>query len=243
MLHQGAITVEQAEGLLDALERSYKAEASAAKPAAEAAAPVQSGPNWGELGTALAQRIQQGLSGAFPGIGSMGGRTNFGDLSITKAYLERMEDGSSLTNFGDLTISDDVPAELLERKVGSMTNFGDVSGPAALVEIMQARCHTNFGDFSASDGGKAKLSNLGETVLTREQLLNIGDGSSYSNLGTLTVASDVPPELLAQKIARYENLGKTYGPAALIGVLQARCPENLGKFVPSGGTDDDGEDE
>jgi hypothetical protein len=59
------------------------------------------------------------------------------------------------------------------------------------------------------------------------------DGSSYSNQGKLRVAEDVPSDLLARKIARYENQGETRGPAALLGILQARCPENEGKFVPT----------
>jgi hypothetical protein len=67
----------------------------------------------------------------------------------------------------------------------------------------------------------------------------MADGTKFSNLGRLTIAADVPPELVKQKIARYENLGKTYGPASLIGVLQALCPENMGRFAPDGTPDAD----
>jgi hypothetical protein len=50
----------------------------------------------------------------------------------------------------------------------------------------------------------------------------------------------VPPDLLAQKVGQYVNIGRTYGSSALVGVLQARCPKNVGRFIPGGG-DEEGE--
>ena len=259
MLHQGAISVEQAEELLDALQRSYQSEASAAKPAELAAdAPAGLNPfaNPAEFGASIAQRVMQGLSGAFGalrGVGgaAVGGRANFSHTRLTNESLSRMADGTSYSNFGHLEIAEDVSAELLSQKIGAFTNFGAVTGPSNLAEIVEGRCDANFGAFGEDeDEGEKEAdwegpeqSNLGKTVLTREQLEHMADGTKFSNLGKLTVAASVRPELLAQKIARYENLGKTYGPPALIAVLQARCPENLGRFVPDGGDKEDDEEE
>ena len=44
------------------------------------------------------------------------------------------------------------------------------------------------------------------------------------------VDADVPEDLLAQKIAVYINVGATHAPSALLDLLKARCPTNLGQF-------------
>ena len=258
MLHQGAISVEQAEELLDALQRSYQAESAGTRPATEApSVPAGLNPLADPVGFAsgITQRVMQGLSGAFGalrGVGgaAIGGRANFSHMRLTNESLSRMADGTSYSNFGHVEIADDVSPELLSQKISGFTNFGAVTGPQNLVGILEARCDANFGSFSEahedeeeekSDWEGPEQGNLGKTVLTREQLEHMADGTKFSNLGKLTVAANVPPELLAQKIARYENLGKTTGPAALLAVLRARCPVNLGKFAPT--EKDEGDDE
>lgn len=231
MLQQGQVTVDQATELLSAVEQSHGAETPASQPGVQGG----SGPGAGNLAQ-LGRTIAQSVSGAFSG---GAGRTNFSTARLTKAALSRMQDGVSYTNFGHLTIADDVPEELLDQKIGSVANFGHVTGPEHLVTKLEERCDTNFGAFGAAadeddenehDDGRPKLQNLGSTILTQEQLANMPDGVRYSNLGKLVVSESVSEELLAQKIAVYENLGKTQGPANLLGILQARCPENLGKF-------------
>jgi len=192
--------------------------------------------------------LRPGISPGDDPIGRRGGRegrANFSTTRLTKEGLARMEDEASYTNFGHLIIADDVPEDLLAGKISSMTNFGSVTGPENLVRLLEGRCDTNFGSFGADDDDEddddedgdskgPKLSNLGMTILTREQLSNMEDATKFTNLGELTVSDDVPAELLSRKIGEYHNLGKTSGPAALLGVLQARCSENLGKFSPTG---------
>ncbi len=240
MLHQGAIDVDQAERLLDALEQSYKAEAPPATLPAEPTA----GP--GGLAGGVVQRVMQGLSGALGGLKGIGGagRTNFSTARLTNESLSRMPDGTAYTNFGAVTVAADVQPALLRQKIREFTNFGSVTGPANVIGVLESLCEANFGSFGGEDENEderwegPKLSNLGRTTLTREQLENMGDGGLYSNLGRLRIAGDIPADLLRQKIARYENLGRTYGPAALIAILQARCPENLGRFEVDGEEED-----
>jgi hypothetical protein len=265
MLHQGAISVEQAEELLDALERSYQAETASAKSASDAAsAPAGLNPLADPAGFAggIAQRVMQGLSGAFGALKGAGGagRTNFSHMQVTNQSLERMPDGSSLTNFGHMEIAEDVRPELLEQKVAQVTNFGSVTGPGSLLAIIESRCDTNFGSFGEHEDDEGEddeeerededercdqpvLKNMGRTVLTRDQLQHMADGTIVKNIGRLTIAPDVPPELLAQKVGQYVNLGRTYGPSALVGVLQARCPKNLGRFAPDGSEDGEEDEE
>lgn len=251
MLRDGRVSVEQAEQLLDALGKAQQHEQQITD-----AVPAQPPDGW-EGGQALAGGLSQlgktiasQVASAFGG--RRGGSSNFSTACLTKDRLTRMEEGTSYTNFGHLTIADDVPEDLLAGKISSMTNFGTVKGPENLVRLLEGRCDTNFGlfgpDQEEGDGDEEEstgpeLGNLGKTVLTREQLSNMEDGTKFSNLGKLTVSDDVPAELLSRKIGEYHNLGKTYGPAHLLGVLQARCPENLGTFSPAGLPDDDSDDE
>ncbi len=235
MLHQGAISVEQAEQLLDALETSYQKEATTPPVSQASPSPEASSGMVGGLGGSIASTVANALRGVFGGLGGGSGRTNFSEARLTKASLERMALGTSYTNFGTLTIADDVPPELLSQKIGGFTNFGSVMGPQHLLSILESCTDSNFGHFGASDEeeseGEAGLVNQGKTILTKEQLERMPDNSRFVNQGKVVISPDVPTELLSQKISTYVNQGKTIGPAALLGVLQAHCPQNQGKFV------------
>ena len=250
MLRDGRVSVEQAEQLLEALGKAQEREQQvtdagpARPPLGREGGPALAG-GLAQLGKTIASQVASAFGGG------RGGRSNFGDTCLTKDGLARMEDDSSYTNFGDLTIADDVPEDLLAGKISSMTNFGSVTGPENLLRLLEGRCDANFGSFrtaaeadeDAAAEDRPKMSNLGKTILTQEQLEHMADGVEYENLGRLVVSEDVSEELLAQKIAVYRNLGKTAGPKRLLGVLQARCPENLGKFSPTEVSEDDSDDE
>ena len=143
-----------------------------------------------------------------------------------------------------------IPPELLGEKVGSYVNYGKAIGPAALLGVLQGRCRKNYGKFvptdaregdgddtdRAADEGAHEAepddtrSNLGELTLTQDYLAHLPDGCLLQNLGRLIIGPDVSQEMLSRKIGRYENLGTTCGPAGLLGVLQSRCANNLGRF-------------
>jgi len=163
---------------------------------------------------------------------------NFGRRTISRAFLERLEDNCSYENYGETIIADDVPEELLLRKIARYTNYGRTVGPAALIAAMEDRCINNYGVFEeAGEGGrergKSHFENHGEMTLTREDLLRMKDRSSFENHGDLTLAQDLPEDLLDQKIGYYENHGTIYGPARLLAVLKTRG-ENYGDFVVRG---------
>jgi len=249
MLRDGRVSVEQAEQLLDALGKAQQQQETADAGPAQPPHASQGGPalagGLAQLGKTIASQVASAFGGR------QGGRSNFSTTCLTKDGLARMEDGTAYTNFGHLTIADDVPEDLLASKISSVTNFGSVTGPENLVRLLEGRCDTNFGSFrtraeadeDAATEDRPKMSNLGKTILTQEQLEHMADGVEYENLGKLVVSEDVSEELLAQKIAVYRNLGKTEGPKRLLGILQARCPENLGKFSPTGLPQDDSDDE
>ena len=118
MLQQGRINAEQANRLLEALERSRPREARSQEPSPPGAAE--------------------------PGARE---RANYSDFRLTRRNLSRMQDGTPYVNYGSLAIADDVPEELLERKIGDYVNYGKTTGPANLVAILEDRCTTNYGHF------------------------------------------------------------------------------------------------
>ena len=187
MLRDGRVSVEQAEQLLDALGKSQEREQETASAGPTPphhfphGAPAFAG-GLAQLGRTIAGQVASAFGGG------QGGRSNFSTTRLTADSLARMESDSSYTNFGHLTIADDVPEDLLAEKIASMTNFGSVTGPEELVSLLESRCDTNFGSFrsaaeaeeEASSGGAPKMSNLGKTILTQEQLEHMADGVEYA---------------------------------------------------------------
>ena len=161
---------------------------------------------------------------------------NLGKRTLTKGFLERISDNSSYENLGKTVIADDVPEELLVRKIAKYTNLGKTIGPARLLAALEDRCTENLGSFVESGGrsapspeegeehehvrGTAHLENHGEITLTRAELEMMEDGSHFENHGELTFAADVTPELLSRKIGYYENHGTTCAPAPLLAALK-----------------------
>ncbi len=156
MLQQGRITAEQANRLLQAVEASHRTEpptgqGSGQEPAAASAA------DWRGFGRELSERIsgrvREALSKRIVGrtltdlrVGGKGEMQNFTRVRITRSYLSRLEDGTVFHNFGEAVIADDVPEDLLHRKIGAYHNFGRTVGPAPLLRLLEDR-GSNFGSF------------------------------------------------------------------------------------------------
>jgi hypothetical protein len=182
---------------------------------------------------------------------------NFGERKLTRAFLERLQDNSHYENFGRTVIEEDIPEELLTRKLRSYRNFGRTEGPARLLASLEDRCVENFGVFIESgqeeqesredqesereasephgDSGArtgsatAHFENHDELTLTRADLELIEDGAHFVNHGELTFAEDVPQDLLSRKIGYYENHGTIYAPAPLLSVFKIAALRGRGK--------------
>jgi hypothetical protein len=147
MLQQGRITAEQADRLLEALEQSARPPAT---PARSPGAESRSRSGWGPLGwaTVVTGEVPRRVAGA---LGRAGGRANFGSGRLTRNFLSRLHGGSSYTNYGRVTIADDVPEELLDQKIAEYRNFGVTVGPPRLLRLLEDRCVVNFGHFTESE--------------------------------------------------------------------------------------------
>lgn len=105
----------------------------------------------------------QGVHGALMGIAEVTGHLialpddvgavvrNVGQNEVTRDYLERVQDNSAYINIGQTTIADDVPEELLDRKIISYHNVGQTVAPTPLLNLLKARCPTNLGQFANAE--------------------------------------------------------------------------------------------
>lgn len=135
MLHEGRLTPEQADQLLQALgagEQTQQAQ-TAARPRSAASC----------SGAAIGDMVDSALSAAF----GPSGRANYAPYKLTERRLSRWPDGVTYSNFAVLTISPDVPEELLRRKIARFVNFGQVVAPQPLLDALEDVCDENFGSF------------------------------------------------------------------------------------------------
>jgi len=168
--------------------------------------------------------------------------SNYSKRTLTQAFLERIDDGSSYENYGETIIAADVPEELLFRKIAKYTNYGKTIGPTRLLAVLEERCRENYGSFEegsaestevegAEAGARAgsHLENHDEMILGRAELELMADGSRLENHGELTFAEDVTPELLSQKIGFYANHGTIQAPAPLLAALKLMVLKGRGQ--------------
>jgi hypothetical protein len=87
--------------------------------------------------------VDSALSAAF----GPSGRANYAPYKLTERRLSRWPDGVTYSNFAVLTISPDVPEELLRRKIARFVNFGQVVAPQPLLDALEDVCDENFGSF------------------------------------------------------------------------------------------------
>jgi hypothetical protein len=203
------------------------------------------GRDWATLGRDLSARVQNAISEAFAGRGldvdtEEPKKSNYTTAKLTRNRLSRMADGISYTNYGTLRVADDVPEELLAQKISSYTNYGRTVAPANLLGVLEDRCEDNYGAFlepeeeaeqreEAAQHRRPARENHSDVTLTMEYLSAMQDGTDYENHGRVTIPEDLPEDLLARKIASYDNHGTTIGPMKLLALLEDRGA-NFGHF-------------
>ena len=75
---------------------------------------------------------------------------SIGENTLTHEYLSELSDGATYLNIGLTTVPDDLPRELLDRKIASYYNIGETIAPAPLLALLKARCPQNLGEFKDS---------------------------------------------------------------------------------------------
>jgi len=138
MVHEGRLTPEQADQLLQALGGGEHTQ-PAGDPAARKSARPLAGVAIGDIG--------EMVGSALSAFSSLSAKSNFAPYKLTERRLSRWPDGIQYSNFAVLTVSPDVPEELLRRKITRFVNFGQVIAPQHLLDALEDVCDENFGAF------------------------------------------------------------------------------------------------
>lgn len=105
----------------------------------------------GVYGALMGKMERTGVSVQLPEGASAVVRT-MGVSRWTKEYVERLADGTTYVNVGVTEVPDDVPVELVERKIASYHNVGVTKAPKAIVALLRSRCGTDLGTFEDKQG-------------------------------------------------------------------------------------------
>jgi len=80
---------------------------------------------------------------------------SLGQNTLTQEYLSRLADRTTYINIGQTLVSDEVPEDLLDRKILTYHNVGQTVAPTPLLALLKSRCPTNLGQFAESEGEEA----------------------------------------------------------------------------------------
>jgi len=72
---------------------------------------------------------------------------SIGDNTWGADYLARLPDGIAYVNIGNTSVADDVPEELVARKISSYHNVGKTFASEPILNLLKSRCGTNMGQF------------------------------------------------------------------------------------------------
>jgi hypothetical protein len=159
-------------------------------------------------------------------------------LEISRSTMEAMPAGQKLMLVGIVFFKPDVPPALVAEKFEELHVVGVLFSCAGVQGALLGRMQMTGTSVTLPDNVGPIVRSIGKNDITQGYLSHLQDNSVYLNIGATAVADDVTEELLAQKIQSYYNVGATIAPAALLALLKARCPANLGAFKESGAKED-----
>jgi hypothetical protein len=151
-------------------------------------------------------------------------------LEISRATVEAMPAGQKLILVGIVWFKPDVPPAVVVEKFERLHVVGVLFAGAAVHGALLGKMQSTGVSVTLPDDVGDVVPSIGHNKLTPGYLSRLQDGIFYLNVGATEISPDVPEALLAQKIQTYYNVGATIGPAALLELLKARCPANLGEF-------------
>lgn len=128
-------------------------------------------------------------------------------------------------------IEGDVTPEMLDAAVDALRIPGRLIAPAALRAVLARKC--NLLETRAVFYTGALWHVDGEETLRPERFDYLDGKATLIVEGTLTVAAQVDPAVLAQRLEKVHNFGEIVCTPAQIAALQARLGNGEGQFVDS----------
>ncbi len=128
-----------------------------------------------------------------------------GPLEITRQMLEDSPNGVKLCVVGPLTVSQDIPVELLQAKLSGLHLIGPASVPEHLYGAFMSQIAEITGTV-AVESGSGKMS-MGKITISNAYLSGLDDHTELSVTGNVTFEEEVDPGLFARKIAALRVTG------------------------------------
>jgi hypothetical protein len=152
-------------------------------------------------------------------------------LDLDAAMLEVLP-GQKLYCLDRLLIGDDVEAEALDGALDTLIIKDLLICPASLKRAMARKCNL-LETKAIFYTGELWLVD-GDLTLAAARFDFLADEATLVNFGDLTLAADVEPKTLADRLARVHNFGDIFGTAQQNAALQARLGINEGDLLESG---------
>jgi hypothetical protein len=109
----------------------------------------------GVYGALMGKMERTGISIALPqDVGEV--IRSVGHSAWTRDYISRLADGVTYVNIGATSIPDDMPVDLIDRKIAAYHNVGQTTGPEPILALLKSRCTTNMGEFSPQDSDESE---------------------------------------------------------------------------------------
>lgn len=152
-------------------------------------------------------------------------------LDLSRTSVEAMSNGQRLLIVGNLFFRPDVSPALGMEKFSEIRLVGTLIICEGLYGALLSKLQIVNGLTLLLPDDVGPITRIaGETSLTAEYLSRLPDDTTFLNLGEITIAAEIVPDMLQQKVRAYYNAGETTGPSRLLAVLQARCMSNDGSF-------------
>lgn len=133
-------------------------------------------------------------------------RVILGQETLSAETFEEVETPLDLYVVGQVTIAADTSAEALRKGLNSLSVVGQFIYPNTVAGVVKAKLQEISGQTVVYPHDAKMIQ--GRMTLTPEFLKSLADGSSFFVMGRLDAPQVLPNDLLAEKIARIELMGR-----------------------------------
>ncbi len=156
------------------------------------------------------------------------------DLILDAGLLAALP-GQKLYCTKPVQIGDDVDADSLDKTLEALVAESLLVSPAKLKSTMARKCNLLETEAIFYEGELWLME--GEAILLAARFDYLADKATLVVRGELTIAPDVEPKTLAERLAKVHLFGEIFCTPDQMAALQARLGINQGEFIDSAGTE------
>jgi hypothetical protein len=186
-----------------------------------------------ENASVLSSRLQGSIQGVHTKVIPQGFEPVRGPVTIDAALLDALP--ARRLYCSELRFADDVAAEQLDNALDALIVSDLLVAPASLRTVLGSKCNLLETETVLYEGTLWHFDD--EHVLYPQRFEYVDGMVTMVITGELTLAAELAPALLAQRVDKVHNLGEIMCTAAQMSALQNRMGLERGEFVVSGAED------